>query len=221
MTKKTNPKSLIQPLPSFLVERFQDWRGSEFEKNRDLYKNLVKHGQHPTTMVISCCDSRVHSMSLFGGVSGEFFIHRNIANLIPPFNPDGEHHGTSAAIEYAVMTLKVKYIIVLGHAGCGGINGGFHLHKQPDDKPSSSFVAKWLQILKPAFDQLDHGKRDDEQISDLEKTSILVSIENLMGFPLVQDAIENNGLTIHGLWHDIGSGNLHGYNHASKKFEKF
>ncbi|MCE2516701.1 MAG: carbonic anhydrase [Alphaproteobacteria bacterium] len=211
----------VQPLPSFLVDRYTDWKSRQFEADRDLYQNLVEHGQHPKAMVISCCDSRVHSMALFGGKAGDFFIHRNIANLIPPFNPDGDNHGTSAAVEYAVTVLKVAHLIVLGHSGCGGINGGFHACDQSDGTPYSgpSPIQHWLGLLKPAFDKLDHSKAEDDRINDLEKLSILVSIENLMGFPFVQDALAEDRLSIHGLWHDIGGGTLYGYDASAKAFQ--
>lgn len=174
-------------------------------------------------MVVSCCDSRVHSMSLFGAESGELFIHRNIANLIPPFNANGDHHGTSAAIEYAVTVLQVAHFIVLGHSGCGGIAGGYHACNNTAGKTlaETSFVGKWLQILKPAFDRLNHENPDQTCIDELEKTSVLVSIENLMGFPFVQDAVANDRLTIHGLWHNIGDGDLYGFNQKSGQFEAF
>ena len=213
----------INPLPSYLVKRFKGWRAGQYEENRSWYQHLAEMGQHPRAMIISCCDSRVHAMSLFGAESGEFFIHRNIANLIPPFNPNGDHHGTSAAIEYAVSVLQVAHVIVLGHSGCGGINSGFHSCNKTEGKPYSgtSFIEKWLQILQPAFDKLDHTKDENDRINDLEKGSILVSIENLLGFPFVQDAVKHNRLTIHGLWHDIGAGDLYGYNRDSGKFEIF
>lgn len=212
--------SPIQPLPADLLNRYKDWHKGPFTAERELYEELVEHGQHPSAMVISCCDSRVHSMALFGGKAGDFFIHRNIANMVPPFDPEGDCHGTSAALEYAVTVLKVAHVIILGHSGCGGINGGFHLHRRPEPDSGSglSFVEKWLEFLKPAFDRLDHNKTDDACIHDLEKTSIVVSMENLMAFPFIQQALAENRLTIHGLWHNIAGGDLHGYDPATGAF---
>ena len=91
----------LSPLPEFLVTRFKNWKSDSFVKSKEQYKKLASFGQSPSSMVISCCDSRVHATSIFGADAGEFFIHRNIANLVPPYSPDGENHGTSAAIEYA------------------------------------------------------------------------------------------------------------------------
>ena len=101
------------PLPSYLVQRYRGWKATKFVENKSWFKHLAESGQHPRAMVISCCDSRVHVTAIFGSDTGEFFIHRNIAALVPPFQPDGDHHGTSAAVEYAVTTLKVAHIIVV------------------------------------------------------------------------------------------------------------
>ena len=109
----------VKPLPSYLITRYHGWKATSYSDNEPWYRNLADNGQNPRAMVISCCDSRVHVTSIFGAEQGEFFIHRNIANLVPPYSPDGEHHGTSAAIEYAVGALKVAHIIVVGHSKGG------------------------------------------------------------------------------------------------------
>ena len=102
----------VSPPPKFLMDRYKKWKSSVYLKNEVKLRNLASYGQSPSTMVISCCDSRVHATSIFGADEGEFFIHRNIANLVPPYSPDGENHGTSAAIEYAIKELKVKHLII-------------------------------------------------------------------------------------------------------------
>ncbi|MBV1902230.1 MAG: carbonic anhydrase, partial [Marinosulfonomonas sp.] len=114
---------LTKHLPAYLVQRYHGWKATTYSENKAWYRRLADDGQHPRAMVISCCDSRVHVTSIFGADQGEFFIHRNIANLVPPYEPDGDHHGTSAAVEYAVTALKVAHIIVLGHSNCGGVQG--------------------------------------------------------------------------------------------------
>ena len=159
-------------------------------------------------MIISCCDSRVHASSMFGAETGEFFIHRNIANLIPPYNPDGDHHGTSAAIEFAVSALEIPNIIILGHSNCGGIKNGYYLCKGKNNNNDLIFVNKWLNILQPAYDSLNQLSDDNQMISQLEKESIKVSIKNLLDFPFIQQALDSKQLSIHGLWNDIGSGEL-------------
>ena len=129
--------NFIKPLPSYLLNRYRDWKINGYEKNKNWYKKVSTEGQKPSTMVISCCDSRIHVSSIFRSNLGEFFIHRNIANLIPPYSPDGDYHGTSAALEYAVKILKVSNIIILGHSNCGGIKNGFHMCSQKKNKKNN------------------------------------------------------------------------------------
>ena len=109
-------------------------------------------------MVISCCDSRVHVTSIFGAEQGEFFIHRNIANLVPPYSPNQDYHGTSAAIEYAVTALNISNIIVLGHSNCGGVSGCHDMcsGKAPELEKETSFIGRWMDILRPGFENVKH-----------------------------------------------------------------
>jgi carbonic anhydrase len=199
----------VRPLPEYLVRRYQGWRATSYAENRSWYRHLASDGQHPRAMIISCCDSRVHVTSIFGADQGEFFIHRNIANLVPPFKPDGEQHGTSAAVEYAVTALHVAHIVVLGHSGCGGVRGCYDMceGRAPELLASTSFIGRWMDILRPGFDALPPGE-DAERVSALEKMAVRVSLGNLMTFPFVREAVEDDRLTLHGLWNDIGEGTL-------------
>lgn len=212
-------KTNVRPLPGYLAQRYHGWKATTYADNSAWYRRLAEDGQRPRAMVISCCDSRVHVTSIFGADQGEFFIHRNIANLVPPFNPDGDHHGTSAAVEYAVTTLKVAHLIVLGHSQCGGV-AGCHAMCQghaPELEEKTSFVGTWLNILRPGFDRVkDHAAED--QISALERQAVVISLENLLTFPFVRDAVESGNMTLHGLMNDIGEGALHQYDGATGKF---
>ncbi|SDH88963.1 carbonic anhydrase [Alloyangia pacifica] len=201
-----------KPLPTYLVQRFQGWKATSYAENSAWYRRLASEGQHPRAMIISCCDSRVHVTSIFGADTGEFFIHRNIANLVPPYKPDGQQHGTSAAVEYAVTALKVAHVIVMGHSSCGGVKGCLDMcsGNAPQLEEKSSFVGRWMDILRPGYDRVVERKPDD-MARALEKESVLVSLENLMTFPFVRAAVESQDLSIHGLWHDIGSGSLECY----------
>ena len=212
--------SLLKPLPEYLVQRYYGWKATTFANNKSWYHKLAEDGQHPRAMIISCCDSRVHVTSIFGSDAGEFFIHRNIANLVPPFKEDQDYHGTSAAIEYAVKTLKVPHIIVLGHSTCGGVQSSFdyfsgnnsNLHKD------SSFVASWLEILRPSYEKISSDLSDSEKIKLLEKRTVLTSIENLTTFPFIKEAIKNETISLHGLWHDIGTGDLMFFDNKLNQF---
>ena len=199
-----------KPLPSYLVTRYHGWKATQYSENKAWFKRLAKEGQHPRAMVISCCDSRVHVTSIFGAETGEFFIHRNIANLVPPYAPTGNHHGTSAAIEYGVNALKVAHIIVLGHSNCGGVNECYKICSEDHEAaaPETSFVGAWMNILKPGFANVNHLPDAASQIRALEHEGVVISLNNLMTFPFVQEAVEAENLTLHGLWNDIGSGGL-------------
>ena len=210
----------ISPLPKSFIERYKNWKSSEYLKNEVHLRKLASSGQSPSTMVVSCCDSRIHATSIFGADEGEFFIHRNIANLVPPYSPDGENHGTSAAIEYAIKELKVQHLIILGHKDCGGIKNGHYLHSNLAN-PNYEFINKWLSILLPAYNKIQKDVSEKKQISQLEQESIKVSINNLFSFPFIQKAIDENNLSIHGLIHDIGSGNLKFLNPITEDFENF
>lgn len=208
-----------KPLPAYLVQRFLGWRATAYQDNKAWYRRLAESGQHPRAMVISCCDSRVHVTSIFGADEGEFFIHRNVANLVPPFSPDGQTHGTSAAVEYAVTSLGVAHIVVLGHSNCGGVKGCHDMCSglAPELEEKSSFVGRWMDILRPGFDRVAHVPLADRPRA-LEKEAVIVSLENLMTFPFVRRAVEDDMLTLHGLWNDTGFGGLEQYEPASGGF---
>lgn len=209
-----------KPLPSYLVQRFHGWRATTYAENQAWYRRLAETGQHPRAMVISCCDSRVHVTSIFGADQGEFFLHRNIANLVPPYVNDGAQHGTSAAIEYAVTALKVAHVIVMGHSGCGGVKGCHDMCQgdAPELEDKGSFVGRWMDILRPRFDRVKDIEDLDDRITAFEKEAVLVSLENLLTFPFVKEAVASGHLSLHGLWHDIGDGGVEQYDYAHNTF---
>lgn len=202
-----------RPLPGYLVTRYRGWKATKYADDRSWFQHLATDGQHPRAMVISCCDSRVHVTSIFGADQGEFFIHRNIANLVPPFSPDGTYHGTSAAVEYAVTVLKVAHLVVLGHSGCGGVRACLDMcaGNAPELESGSSFVGQWLGILRPHLEGLDQSLPVAERSGAMEHRAVLVSLENLMTFPFVRNAVAGGTLSLHGVWHDIGEGALEVY----------
>jgi len=208
----------LSPPPEFLVTRYKKWQSSTYLNNANEFKELASLGQNPSSMVISCCDSRVHATSIFGADAGEFFIHRNIANLVPPYSPDGENHATSAAIEYATKDLKIQHLIVLGHRDCGGIKSGHSLHSSGLN-PDYEFLNKWLSILFPAFNNIVKDVSEKKQLEQLEEESIKISINNLFSFPYIKKGVEDKKLSIHGLIHDIGSGELKFLNPLTEEFE--
>ncbi|MEO3413319.1 carbonic anhydrase [Roseovarius sp. CAU 1744] len=208
-----------RPLPNYLVQRYHGWKATTYAENQAWYRRLAE-GQHPRAMVISCCDSRVHVTSVFGADQGEFFLHRNIANLVPPYETDGAQHGTSAAVEYAVTALKVAHLIVLGHSNCGGVKGCHDMCSgaAPELEQKSSFVGRWMDILRPGYERVKDIKDPAERTAALEKEAVLVSLENLMTFPFVKSAVESGHLTLHGLWHDIGEGGIEQFSRETNRF---
>lgn len=210
----------IRPLPSYLVKRYHGWKATSFAENQAWYRKLADEGQRPRGMIISCCDSRVNVSSIFGADSGEFFIHRNVANLVPPYEPDGDHHGTSAAIEYAVTALHVPHLIVIGHSNCGGVQGCHAMcaGDAPELEENDSFVGRWMDILRPGFERINRSDPKDDQLRALEKEAVIVSLENLLTFPFIREAREQHELSLHGLWTDIGEGVLHQYEADKRTF---
>ena len=210
-----------KPLPNYLLQRYQGWRATSYAENRAWYKRLATEGQRPRAMVISCCDSRVHVTSIFGADQGEFFIHRNIANLVPPYEPDGDHHGTSAAVEYAVNHLKVAHLIVLGHSSCGGVQGCIDMceGRAPELEEKTSFIGRWMDILRPRYTEVSDIDDKPKQARELEHLAVLTSLDNLMTFPFVAKSVESGELSLHGLWTDIGEGGLDYYDRDEQAFK--
>jgi len=204
-----------RPLPAYLAQRFHGWKATTFQENKAWYRRLAASGQHPRVMVISCCDSRIPVTAIFGADEGEFFVHRNIAGLVPPYNPDGQYHGTSAAVEYAVTSLGVAHIVVLGHSNCGGVQACHDMccGLAPELEMKSSFVGRWMDILRPGFDRVAHLPIL-ERPRALEKEAVLVSLQNLMNFPFITELVADDRLTLHGLWTDTGEGDLEQFDPA-------
>jgi carbonic anhydrase len=200
-------------LPSYLVKRFQGWKATTYADNKIWYRRLAEEGQHPRIMVITCCDSRVNIHAVFGAETGEIFLHRNIANVVPPYLPDGDPHGTSAALEYAVSVLRVAHVVVIGHSDCGGVIGCDRMCSghAPELEAKESFVGRWLEILRPGYERVSDITDEKTRHRALEKETVIVSLENLWDFPFVRKAIEDERLSLHGVWFDIGEGKLEHY----------
>ena len=198
----------MSDFPKYLNARYKNWKNNLSFEKKDIFKKLELVGQSPKSMIISCCDSRVNASMIFGAETGEFFIHRNIANLIPSYNSESDQNGTSAAIEFAVCALKVSHIIVLGHSQCGGIRSlmeGDHLDHE------YGFIDPWMEIAESAKEAVvnDYADEDfDAQCIMCEKASIQVSLKNLKTFPWVKERYDAGNLFIHGWYFDIESGNL-------------
>ncbi len=200
-------------LPGYLLSAYQAWHKDDYGLDAQRHRELASHGQHPRAMFISCCDSRVQPTALFQLKDGDAFVHRNIGSLIPAYSQSGTLVCTPAALEYAVNTLNVADLVVLGHSHCGGIRGCQDMceGKAPQLEEPESFVGRWIETLRPSYQNVAHIQDVDARARALEHEAILLSLRNLMTFPFVRDAVERGTLTLHGLWHDIGSGELEVY----------
>ena len=194
-------------LPKFLKNRYNVWKATSYLQNEKNIKKLAKLGQKPKAMIISCCDSRVNVSSIFGAKEGDFFIHRNIANIIPSYGSTKTDHSTFAAIEYAIKELKVPYFIILGHTKCGGIKSGYSQHMKDQNK-KYKFINSWLSNLHTAYKSIPKKLSIENQINFLEEENVRVSIHNLMQFPIIKKMVKNKKLSIFGLIYDISSGDI-------------
>lgn len=207
------------PLPDQLRQRYVDWKAQGFVDKAKRFEVLAAEGQAPEAMVISCCDSRVSATELFQANPGDFFTHRNIANLVPPFDPDGPHFGTFSAIEYAVTALKVPHIIVIGHSSCGGVRACYNMCEgtAPELERKDSFIGRWVDVLRPVYTRLP-DETEPNRLRSMEQQGVVFSLENLMTFPFVAEAVSNGSLSLHGLWNDIGTGTVEFYDSESDAF---
>lgn len=206
----TFPKHLLEGYKAFATQRLPT------EQTR--YRELSVKGQSPEVMVIGCCDSRVSPEVIFDVGPGELFVVRNIANLVPVYQPDGTAHGVSAALEYAVTVLKVKHIVVLGHAQCGGIRA---FVDKIEPLTPGDFIGKWMQMfIKPGevVEQREHESMA-QFVERIEKAAVFRSLENLMTFPFVRKAVESGQMQTHGAYFGVAEGSLFVLDKATKEFK--
>jgi len=206
--------------PQRLIDGYSAFAAGRLEKEQDRYRDLAERGQAPEIMVIGCCDSRVSPEVIFDASPGELFVVRNVANLIPPYSPDGTYHGVSAALEFGVGALRVKHIVVLGHARCGGVHAFTENdHRQP--LSAGDFIGKWMSLIEPAANKV--GPRGDmsadEYQKKLEQASVINSLDSLMTFPRLAKLIEKGKIATHGAYFGVATGDLSVLDKASGEFK--
>ena len=202
--------------PQRLIDGYRDFINNSYQQEKINYQQLADEGQKPETMVIACCDSRATPENIFSAKAGELFIVRNVANLVPPYDPDGGRHGTSAAIEFAVLGLKVKNIVIMGHGRCGGIQAALTKDFQPLEK--GDFISKWIDMVKPLANEVNIEEKLDQRQKQrrLEELSIINSLANLHKFPYIKRLVNDGELNLFGAWFDIRDGKLMILNEAGK-----
>ena len=198
----------VTGFPSQLLEGYNAFMNGRYSSESDRYRKLAEKGQTPTTMVIACCDSRAAPETIFDSGPGELFVVRNVANLVPPYAPDENYHGTSAALEFAVQSLKIRDIVVMGHGRCGGIHAALNYGGEP--LSPGDFIGKWMNLLRPTAEEVQHYTfmTPTERQRTLERVSIRNSIANLRTFPCVSILESKQKLRLHGAWFDISTGEL-------------
>ena len=206
--------------PDKLLQGYADFKDGRFANERERYRLLSEQGQTPETMVIACCDSRAAPEIVFNTAPGEVFVVRNVANLVPPYKPDGEYHSTSAALEFAVQALKVKNIVVMGHGRCGGISAALGPAKEP--LSPGDFIGRWMDLLTPAAEAVNANDwmTNTERQTALERIAIRHSVDNLRTFPCVSILEGKDRLKLHGAWFDISTGELWVMDSETGDFER-
>ena len=207
------PRTQVDPaFPARLHEGYKAFVYSRLRHERERYDRLAAEGQRPEIMIISCCDSRAAPETIFDAAPGEIFVVRNVANLVPPYQPDGVYHSTSAALEFAVQALKVKHVVIVGHGRCGGIHAFREQLEGCSSEPLSpgDFIGKWISLLEPAVSDIRCEDVEDATARQkaLEEAGIRNSLRNLMTFPCVSILVERGQLRLHGAWFDISTGAL-------------
>jgi carbonic anhydrase len=193
--------------PERLITGYRSFLDGRLSTEQTRYRELAEHGQSPEVMVVGCCDSRVSPEVIFDARPGELFVMRNVGNLIPPYETGGSYHGVSAALEFAVGVLRVKHIVVLGHAQCGGVRAFVE-----DNEPVSpgDFIGRWMSLITPAAERI--GPRGEsslaEYVTRLEQASIAHSLDNLLTFPRLRKLIERGDVTLHGAYFGVATGRL-------------
>jgi carbonic anhydrase len=195
------------PFPPRLIEGYRDFLDGRLRHEQDRYRELAEAGQSPEVMVIGCCDSRVSPEVIFDARPGELFVVRNVANIVPPYEPDGHAHGVSAALEFGVAALKVKHIVVLGHARCGGVKA-FAENAAP--LSPGDFIGNWMRLMAPAAERA--GPQRDlswpDYLTTLEQANVGNSLDNLRTFPRLRQLIEAGQIAVHGAYFGVATGEL-------------
>jgi carbonic anhydrase len=209
--------------PRHLIKGYETFVTGRFSAEQQRYRHLAEQGQKPSVMMIGCCDSRVAPEVIFDVGPGEIFVVRNVANLVPPYAPDDDYHGTSAALEFGVMALRVEHIVVMGHAQCGGVRAFTEFQKDPFHAPLSpgDFIGSWIRLMAPSAARLGEPPEQagSDYIERLSLESIKQSLANLRTFPCVRKLEERGKIKLHGAYFGVMDGRLLVYNAERDMFE--
>ena len=203
--------------PDRLVEGYRDFLTNRLPVEQSRFRELAERGQSPQIMVIGCADSRVSPEVIFNARPGELFVVRNVANLVPPYAPDGQAHGVSAALEFGVAALNVRHIVVLGHAMCGGVQA---YAEGAEPLSPGDFIGKWMSLMAPALEKVGPRGALDPGIylTRLEQANVVNSLDNLMTFPRLRTRVERGEIALHGAYFGVATGRLSALDPATGAF---
>lgn len=204
---------------SSLIEGYKSFRRGLYRQNEERYRALAERRQKPKAMIVCCCDSRADPSMVLDAEPGELFVVRNVANLVPPYEPDTHYHGTSAALEFGITGLDIADLIVMGHARCGGIEALYE--NERGDAPRGEFIPSWMSLVQSVADDVrrTHAHLDrDAMLRRMEQRAVLRSLEMLRTFPFIREREADGRLRLHGWFYGIGSGILSVYDPQADRF---
>lgn len=189
-----------------ILEGYQQFRKKYASGDTSIMQYLSHHGQQPEMMVVACCDSRVDPALILQCNPGDLFVVRNVANIIPPYEKDEAHHGTSAALEFGVSFLGVKHLILLGHSQCGGVQALLSGKSNQND-----FITSWVSLIEmPEFKSKD--------ADEYAKVALKQSRQNCLTFPWIKEKVNQEKLIIHLWFFDIKSGQIFTYSDTKNEY---
>ena len=209
----------MTPIES-LIEGYRSFRTSTYRPQAERFRKLAERTQKPKAMIICCCDSRADPAMVLATDPGELFVVRNVANLVPPYEPDTHYHGTSAALEFGITGLEIADLIVMGHARCGGIQALYE--SDCGHPPQGEFISNWMSIAQNVVSDVRKGNPDlgrEETLRLMEQQAVLRSIEMLRTFAFINERLADGRLRLHGWFYGIGTGLLSIYNDKTGAFE--
>lgn len=210
----------MDPINS-LIEGYRAFRAGTYNQNMERYRELGERDQKPKALIIACCDSRADPAMIFSSDPGELFVVRNVANLIPPYQPDSHYHGTSAAIEFGVTGLNIKDIIVMGHARCGGIKALYE--SKQGNLPGGEFIPSWMSLVDKVADDVrkTHSHLEPSQVLRMmEMRAVVSSLDQLRTFPFIREREADGRVRLHGWFYGIATGMLSIYDAATDSFHE-
>jgi len=204
--------------PQRLIDGYGEFLSQRLPHEQSRFRELAETGQRPEIMVIGCSDSRVSPEVIFDARPGELFVVRNVANIVPPYAPDQRAHGVSAALEYGVIALKIKHIVVLGHARCGGVKA---FAEDADPLSPGDFIGNWMRLMAPAAAKTPRGGLSAaDYLRRLEQANVVNSLDNLMTFPQASRLTERGDVVLHGAYFGVATGELSVLDRVSGEFRQ-